>query len=399
MEAAVRELAGPSPAALDFELAERKGLGHPDTVCDSLAEAFSVALSRHYVERFGAILHHNVDKALLWGGAARPAFGGGEVLAPIEVYLSGRATHEFRGVTIPVADIAVESSRAWLAAHLPRLDAVKHVRIHPLVRPTSPDLAELFFRGFGRTALANDTSFGVGFAPLDALERAVLAAERRLNEPAVKAAHPAIGEDVKVMGLRRGAAIELTVACAFVGRHVPDMKAYRDVRARARTLALEAAREASGAQLDAAINTADGDTEDSIYLTVTGSSAEAGDDGQVGRGNRANGLITPGRPMSLEALAGKNPVSHVGKIYNIAARRIAEGVVAQVEGVVEAHCLLLSRIGHPIDQPELFEMRVRSGEAGTLENLAPRVVDVARDGLAGAGRLWREALAGGLAVC
>jgi S-adenosylmethionine synthetase len=50
-----------------------------------------------------------------------------------------------------------------------------------------------------------------------------------------------------------------------------------------------------------------------VYLTVTGTSAEAGDDGEVGRGNRVNDLITPYRPISLEAAAGKNPVTHVGQ--------------------------------------------------------------------------------------
>jgi len=90
-------------------------------------------------------------------------------------------------------------------------------------------------------------------------------------------------------------------------------------------------------------HTADGDTPESIYLTVTGTSAEAGDDGEVGRGNRANGLITPYRPMSLEATAGKNPVTHVGKIYNVLAQRIAAGIVRETAGVEEAYCSLLSR--------------------------------------------------------
>ena len=58
-----------------------------------------------------------------------------------------------------------------------------------------------------------------------------------------------------------------------------------------------------------------------MYLTVLGTSADGADGGQVGRGNRVNGLISLHRPMSTEAAAGKNPVSHVGKIYNLLAHR------------------------------------------------------------------------------
>jgi S-adenosylmethionine synthetase len=389
----VTRLAGPAPGTLPFELVERKGLGHPDTLCDALAENLSRALSRWYLERFGAILHHNVDKGLLVGGAARPAFGGGELLEPIDVYLAGRATAAFRGVTIPLREIAVEASRAWLGANLRHLDGARHVRILPRIRAGSPDLAALFLRqGEAGVPLANDTSLGVGFAPLDALERAVLAAERALNDASVKAAHPFIGEDVKVLGVRSGSVLRLTLACALVGRHVADLDDYRAKKARIRELALAAAREAAGARfaVDADVNTADGDTPESVYLTVTGLSAESGDDGQVGRGNRVNGLITPCRPMSLEAAAGKNPVTHVGKLYNIAASRIARALVAGLPGVEEAACWLASRIGRPISEPQLAEVRLRMADGEAFEPARARAAQLAAEHLSALPALWRE---------
>ncbi len=393
MEVSVTPLEGPSPASLPLEMVERKGLGHPDTICDALAENLSVALSRFYVERFGALLHHNVDKALLWGGASRPAFGGGEVLAPIEIYLAGRATAEFKGVKVPIDEIAVEASRAWLGKHLRFLDPARHVRIHPLVRPTSTDLASLFARADGAPP-ANDTSLGVGFAPLDVLESAVLAVERRLSAPDTRSAHPAAGEDVKVMGARRGDAIHLTVACAMVDRHVADVREYFDRKAEVASLALAAAREVTAARVEVDVNTADGDTPESLYLTVTGTSAEAGDDGQVGRGNRVNGLITPYRPMSMEAAAGKNPVTHVGKIYNVLANRIARDIVANIEDAQEANCGLLSQIGRPIDQPRVIDVRVRLRDPAALESLLPRIAELTCSHLAAAGSLWRAIIEG-----
>jgi S-adenosylmethionine synthetase len=390
-------LDAPSPSSAPVEIVERKGVGHPDTICDALAEALSVALARFYLERFGAILHHNVDKALLWGGAARPRFGGGEVLEPIELYLAGRATASVGDVRVPVDELVQETTRDWLKRNLRHLDPARHVRIHPLIRPTSADLASLFARR-SAVPLANDTSFGVGYAPLDRLERAVLAIEHALNAPETKAGHPELGEDVKVMGMRTGERIALTVACALVSRHVADLDDYRRKRAAIVPLAVEAARAAGAGEVEVAVNAADGDTESSVYLTVTGLSAEAGDDGQVGRGNRANGLITPYRPMSLEALAGKNPVTHIGKLYNVAASRIAQAIVAEVPGVAEAYCWLLGRIGAPIDEPQVAEVKLRLADPGALDGVRPQVLDVVRDGLRAIPTLWRGIVAGDLTL-
>jgi S-adenosylmethionine synthetase len=400
MRAELTLLESPSAATAPFEIVERKGVGHPDTICDALTEGLSHALCRFYIERFGLILHHNVDKALLWGGAARPAFGGGEVLEPIEIYIAGRATREARGVAVPVETLAIESSRAWLRANLPALDPERHVRIRTLIRPSSPDLVALFVRQRAAgAALANDTSVGVGFAPLDPLERAVLAVERRLNAPATRAAHPEIGPDVKVMGARAGESLRITVACAIVGRHVRDLPDYLAAKARVRGIGFDAAREVAGTwDIHVDVNTADGETADSIYLTVTGTSAEGGDDGQVGRGNRANGLITPYRPMSLEAVAGKNPVTHVGKLYNLMAARIAHAVVDAVPGVSEAQCYLLSQIGQPIDAPQVFDLKLRLADPDALASLRARIEAVAHGELAGIHALWTKVLAGECAV-
>ncbi len=396
MAARVTLLESSPPAAAPFEVVERKGAGHPDSICDALAEGLSQALARYYLDRFGLILHHNVDKALLWGGAARPAFGGGEVLEPIEIFLAGRATREVRGVRVPVEDLAAQASHAWLQTHLPALDPERHVRLHTLVRPSSPDLIALFERQReSGVAAANDTSFGVGYAPLDMLERTVLAVEQGLSAPAARAACPPLGADVKVMGARSDGAIRLTIACAVVDRHVRDLAAYFAVKARIRELAAAAGRPVCGdAAIEIDINAADGETAGSVYLTVTGTSAEGGDDGQVGRGNRVNGLITPYRPMSLEAAAGKNPVTHVGKLYNLMAQRIAAAVVAEVPGVQEAYCYLLSQIGRPIDAPRVFDVQVRVAEPAALVALRPRIESVAHDTLAGIGTLWRAVLAG-----
>ena len=370
-----------------LEVVERKGLGHPDSICDALAETFSRALCREYRQRFGTILHHNVDKALLSGGRAAPAFGGGAVLDPINIHLGGRAVREAGGETIAIERIAVESAREWLAANLHALDPERHVQIHQHIQPGSLDLQTLFVRD--EVTRANDTSIAVGHAPLSALERLVLAVEKRINGNERAAQHPAWGEDVKVMGIQRGRAVELVLACAMIGRHLARMDDYLGEKAAVAELARALAAEHGFADCRVGVNLADSPDSGSVYLTVTGTSAEAGDDGQVGRGNRVNGLITPCRPMSLEAAAGKNPVSQVGKIYNVLARQIAEALAASAPEIVKAECLMVSKIGSPVDDPAIvrinlataddvpaarFEEQVRAITAAHLSRL-PQLVD------------------------
>jgi len=344
------------------EIVERKGTGHPDTICDNLAEELSVALCKLYLEEFGFVQHHNVDKALLVGGVAEPRFGGGEIITPIEIYLVGRAIKEKDGKPLPVDELAIEVAKDWLKRNIRNLDPEKHVIITPKIRPGSKDLVELFerFAKKGEVPLANDTSFAVGYAPFDDLERVVYNTERFLNSEEFKKDHPYLGEDIKVMGVRLGDKIRITIAAAFVDKYVENVDDYLAKKELVRQKALENAAKYTNKDVEIFINTADNPEGGSVYITVTGTSSEAGDDGQVGRGNRPNGLITPYRPMTLEAAAGKNPVSHVGKIYSAVANLIANRVVKEVEEIEEAYCYMVSQIGKPITEPQACDVKVRT---------------------------------------
>ena len=392
----ISALSTPPVSSGEIEIVERKGLGHPDTICDALAERLSIALSRYYLEHYGLILHHNVDKALLRGGAAQVEYGGGHVLEPIEIYLAGRATHDVNGSTVPVAEIAVETARQWFEEHMRAVDCERHLKIHCLIRPGSRDLVDLYLRqSKAGIALANDTSCGVGYAPLDELEQLTYAVERHLNDPEVKSAHPGFGEDIKVLSVREGDAITLTVACAFISRHIHRISDYLSYKARLTDIVLDTARRMSDKKISVHVNTADNIDAGSVYLTVTGTSAEAGDDGEVGRGNRANGLITPYRPMTLEAVAGKNPVTHVGKLYNVAATRIAASLVREVRDVKEAYCYLASEIGKPIQEPRVADVRVRTDGDRPLRDLTPAIAELVHAELANVSGWWRDYVRGG----
>jgi len=343
------------------EFVERKGLGHPDYIADAVAEMASLGLSRYYREHFGIILHHNVDKVLVVGGQAQPKFGGGEVIRPIRIIVAGRATTtvelEQEGRTIheivPVEEIVIEEAKEWIRRNFRFLDPDRHVVIECAIGSGSVDLVGLFKLGLVRKVpLANDTSLGVGFAPLTPTERIVYEVERYINSREFKQKFPAAGEDVKVMAFRREKHVVLTVACAFISHFVRDKDEYISLKEELkRRIEDYVAKLAPELDVEVHVNTGDDPEHGIFYLTVTGTSAEHGDDGCTGRGNRVRGLITPMRPMSMEAAAGKNPVSHIGKLYNVAANLIAERIYNEVHDIDEVYVYLLSQIGKPINEP------------------------------------------------
>ncbi|NPB04500.1 MAG: methionine adenosyltransferase [Thermotogae bacterium] len=386
-----------APFIGDFEIVERKGTGHPDTICDSIAEEYSRALSRFYLERYGRILHHNVDKAILVGGEANPRFGGGEVSQPIELTIVGRVTYRYKGDEFRkrIEEIYYETAKSWLKENLPNLDVEKHIDLNLKIRMGSEDLTDLFERE-GEIPLANDTSFGVGFYPLTKAEKLTYELERFLNARAYKEKHPYVGEDIKVMVVRDIKSYRVTVALAFVDRYVNNLKHYRELKAHLQADTYVRAKELVGdVPLSVELNVADDYRRESVYITVTGTSAEAGDDGQVGRGNRVNGLITPYRPMTLEAAAGKNPVSHVGKLYNIAANFMAKEIVEKFPAVENVYIYLVSQIGRPINEPQLVHARIWGGLSESAlhevkEYLTERVRDI--------GGMWKRIVFDGVEV-
>ncbi len=357
------------------ELVERKGLGHPDSIADGVSESVSRALSRLYLDEFGRILHHNTDETQVVGGASEPKFGGGKVTSPIYMLLVGRATTEVNGEKLPYRETAIEAAKKYVGSVCAHIDIEKDVEFDCRIGQGSVDLRGVFEQ---KSVLSNDTSFGVGFAPLSDLERLVLESEKFLTLK-LKKKLKALGEDVKVMGYRADNAIRLTVAAALVDSEIADPTEYRNVCDQIRDRLLDQAAKVTGREVQIDVNTADDPELGRYYLTVTGCSMEAGDDGSVGRGNRANGLITPCRPMSLEASAGKNPVNHVGKIYNLLGNLIANDIVKETGGnVKEVRVRILSQIGRPVDQPQVASLQILPADGVKLAQVKGKAEAVAQ---------------------
>ncbi|MBN2110045.1 MAG: methionine adenosyltransferase [Methanosarcinaceae archaeon] len=376
----VEDFRAPCVAAQHLEIVERKGLGHPDSICDAIMDSISVRLSEEYLQEFGQILHHNIDKCLLVAGEVTGIFGGGMVVDPMLMVIGDRATFSAEGKEIDVDNIAMDTSRRWFDENL-RFVEPGSVEYQVELKPGSAELTDIFRRGDGILG-ANDTSAAVGYAPLSFTERMVLDTERYLNSADFKDEHPESGEDVKVMGVRKGTDLDLTFAMPIVDRFLESEDHYFSMKNELMDAIgnfMSSYVEEKGVSMDAtfSLNNLDmpGRGMKGIYTTVTGTSAEGADCGQVGRGNRVNGIIPLNRPVSSEAAAGKNPVSHVGKIYNALSHRIADRIYSNVPDVEEAYVWLLSDIGAPIDQPKVAAAQIIMNK-GTIDSVKDEVTEV-----------------------
>jgi S-adenosylmethionine synthetase len=359
------------------ELVERKGIGHPDSLADGIAESMSRELCKEYIKRFGVVLHHNTDETQIIAGKSSPRFGGGEVVEPIKIILVGRATKRVENESIPTDKIALRAAKRYISTAMRYLDPELDVIFDVKLGEGSADLQDVFRRR-KEVPLANDTSFGIGFAPLSETERLVYNVERRIYEE-LRKKEKAIGEDVKVMGLREKDEITLTIAIAMVDRFLNNISDYDAVKKEVESFVKEISVEYTRKKVEVNVNTADDYERGCIYLTVTGTSAENGDDGSVGRGNRCNGLITPGRPMSMEATSGKNPINHVGKLYNILANMIAKRCYEEVEGIEEIYVRILSQIGRPINDPKSLSIQVIPKKGYSIEKMENKLRDIAEE--------------------
>ncbi|MEV6044024.1 methionine adenosyltransferase [Streptomyces xanthochromogenes] len=337
---------------------ERKGVGHPDTMCDAIAERASRYYAQYCVEHFGRVAHHWFDKVLLFGGEATIDFGEGELTKPYTVLFAGKGAYRFGDRPIPLEEILFRAAADTLAEVTTGFDPDRHLTIRCEVvdhqgsgrgrsryRPQDlDDLTEI-----GDTSLvSNDCNLLHGYYPLSTLEAMVHDVEQLINGREFKAANPDTGWDVKVFGSRRGDEYRMIVNMPFLARHIDSMETYLRRKAECRAQLAEFLDTTFGVVPDLLFNPTDRNNRP--YLTALGSVADTGDVGVVGRGNRINGLITPMRSMSIEAPAGKNPLDHTGKLYGVLAHQLAQELGEALGLPVDTH-IFTSKEAR-LDQPD-----------------------------------------------
>lgn len=370
----------------EFEVVERKGIGHPDTLCDTIAEKVSQAYSQYCLRRYGIILRHMVDKIALSGGASKVRFGGGEILKPIRLYLNCRFTRIWQQETIPYLEIVKETVYEHLGNVLPLLDLNQWLMIvdntHFAPGPgvvyeadgSTQNERQFFFEipqkefaVFHDNSLrSNDTSTAVAYNPLSATEKIVMLVETTLNGRGFKKLHPFVGTDIKVMAKRVKKRIDVTVCIPFIAAYTPSKEFYFEKLEFLRDTIKQLMLSKFG-QFDVTVslNTRDNPSKSDYYLTLTGSAIESGDEGVVGRGNRYNGVIPFTRRMSMEACCGKNPVYHVGKIYTAICSLISDEIFRLIG--LETYVYLTSQMGRSLSDPWSACVEVCGGKATSAQ--------------------------------
>jgi S-adenosylmethionine synthetase len=382
----IEHLSGTPVSKRRVEIVERKGLGHPDSICDAVAEAASISLARHYRDTFGGILHYNLDKGFLAAGKVERRLGGGEVLEPMRLIMGDRATARFRDQKIPIQDIVIRAAREWIRDHLRFVDPERHCLYQIEIREGSAELQDIFGRG-GPVLGSNDSSAAKGYAPLSDTERMVLETEWFLNSPEFKASFPETGEDVKVMGVRKDLDLMLNIAVPLIDRFISSGADYFDRKKAIRKRLEEFLRskKMEFRSIEVSINALDDPDRGmgGMYLSVLGTSAEDADSGQVGRGNRVNGIISLSRGAAAEAAPGKNAVSHVGKIYSVLSHELAHKIYDTTPGIQEIYVSLFNQIGAPIDRPRIVSIEIRTLPGAHFESIARKSRETAERELQG----------------
>jgi len=350
------------------EFVERKGLGHPDTLSDLLAEALSRNYSLYTLKHFGVVLHHNFDKTGLLGGKSSVVFGKGRLIDPIRVLINGRVSTAFADTRIPYKQIINSTVNNFFEKMFPGmlieedLDIIYNLSTASSPGKTESEEAEKGARKYWfeprsladlpelKKLVANDTSLGCAYAPLSRLEKFVFKIEATLNSNLYKKENPWCGTDIKVMGNRIGKDVSITLCVPQIAKFVRNSDEYKSNSKKVHNLINKMVKEFFPADgVSVSLNTRDQFSTNELYLTAIGSSIESGDEGLVGRGNRINGLISNNRPMSMEGACGKNPVYHVGKLYNLCALNIARRINRLTNSYTEV--FLVSQSGQDLLRP------------------------------------------------
>jgi S-adenosylmethionine synthetase len=346
-----------------IEIVERKGIGHPDTIADGIAEAVSIDYSNFCLKNFGAVLHHHFDKTLVMGGRAKIDYGIGKMQKPVRLIINGRASEQFANKKIDYKKIQVNAAKQYLKKVLPNLDVNEFLKIYSFTTSYSrqpiwyhprdlDDLPEL------KKPYMNDTSAIVGFWPLSSTERLVLKLEKFFYDKNNKPKFNFVGQDIKVFANRIKNNIKVTLCVPFLSKHIADTSEYFNKLNKIYKQLLDLAHRSVGNnfKIEIFINTSDNNLLEgpkigtSRYFVVSGSALDYGEEGLVGRGNRARGVISCMRPSSTDAFCGKNPSFHVGKVYSYFSNKIAEAISKEFK--CECTVILSTQNKRVLTQPQ-----------------------------------------------
>ena len=362
-----------------FEIVERKGLGHPDTLADGIAESISIEYTDYCLNKFKAVLHHNVDKIAVIGGLGEFDFGYAKMKKPIKIILNGRMSESFGKTTIDIKEIQVSATKKYIRKVLPFLDIQKWVNILSFVSASSrnpvwfhprtiDDLPEL------KSPYANDTATIVSFWPLSCTEKIVLECEKLFYNADLTPKFNFMGQDIKIMAIRQYKNLNLIMCIPFFAAKIHSAKEYEEkLKNLHKKLLNHLNNKFSNFKINLYLNTEDQrvknkTTAKGYYFVISGSALDYGEEGVAGRGNRSYGFISSVRPYSIESVCGKNPVYHVGKVYTYIADMLSKRIAIELD--CEVNVIITTRNGDPLYNPHSLIVNIsKKGEKTKIQQI------------------------------
>lgn len=366
-----------NPSSELFEVVERKGVGHPDSLADALANEISITYSRHCLNTIGVIPHHNIDKLYIGAGHYRSDYGVCERLAPIIVRVNGRISSVFGDTHLNVEELQITAVRNYVRQVLPMVtdddlliepNATQHTKASFWFTPRNmSDIPD------ATSPKANDTSVCIGHWPPTPTESLTYQLERyfwtEVNGNAVPR-FPAIGQDIKVMTVRSGELLEATLCVPAMSKHTTSYAAYRELMTgheKNLQVFADTLLEGSGLRPTIRVN-----PYQRQYMLGLGSCIECGEEGMIGRGNNINGVISTHRMHTLESWAGKNPVYHTGRVYGFMTAKLARSISERFS--VKCTVTVVTRCGDTLFPP--YQLMVSTNAAVDILELERFVDDL-----------------------
>lgn len=295
------------------------------------------------------------------------------MIKPWRIILDGRLSDSFGNKKIPILEIQTAASKKFLKSILPRLDLEKGLEFisytssysknprwfKPLTVDDLPDAEKPY---------SNDTSTCSGYWPLSLTERLSLLLEGYFYNSLGLPKFSFVGQDIKVMSVRRKNIIDITMCVPFFSSDIYNWDIYYEKKSQIYKELKELAEIFVDGKytINLYLNTQDEMAKKTnngvgLYFVTSGSALDSGEEGVVGRGNRSRGIISSGRPINMEAIWGKNPIYYVGKVYTYLADKIAKEIAESFE--CECNVYLSSRNSDDLLDP--YNVLVETSKKGT----------------------------------
>ena len=355
------------------EIVGRRGRGHPDNICDMIAERLSEYYCKYCEQDLKIkVPQHNFDKVQISGGEVKwektflkypnePPVG--IQLKPMTIQIAGRAVNKIDKFEIDLKEIVKKAVNDVFNETFQRINPNDDEQIDRIINVNegSESLRKLY-----QLRRAGDTNIGISHWPLTSFEKFVLNSEIEIEEKLIDNLN-FIGEDIKILAIRNCNNIKVILTIAMIANEFNNLNDYIEKKNYLKHKTFEVIGNnlwKDDLILDIEINPSDdlkvsSKAYGNAFLTISGTSAENGDDGATGRGNPIEGVISSYQMTTgSNAIYGKNPFNHPSKLYNILSFIISKNIVDFISEIKSCSIVLVSKIGVTLNSPQFINVSI-----------------------------------------